>query len=615
MKNYSNRLRAVQKILADKKITHFILPNSDQFFLEYLPESEKRIQYLSGFTGSNATIILGKKCQFFTDGRYTLQAKNELDVDDYEIFNIATTPLFAWVKANLKKAATVAIDAKLVSVNFVRALQKIIDEVGAKLVFVEVNPVDEIWKNRPSAPQSPVFFHDLKFSGVNSKAKVSLILQGLRQSQKIKNSLPNAEKIADAILFSRPESICWLLNIRASDVEFTPLLAAYAILFKNGKVDLFVDENRLNEAVKLQLKNVNFIAPSMLEARIGKLQKQCKTIQIDPATTNFWLHNLFAKKFTIVEKADSTSFPKACKNKIEISGAVKSHKIDGLAVTKFLYWLEKNNGAKPSIDELQAEEQLLKFRQESPHFLYPSFNSISSFAANGAVIHYHSSPKTNKKLLGNSLYLIDSGGQYQQGTTDITRVVAIGVPTTEMKRNFTLVLQGHIALATAKFSRTTTGVQLDALARGPLQKAGLDYDHGTGHGVGSFLSVHEGPCSISKRGQLPLSEGMILSNEPGFYKEGAYGIRIENLMLVEKCTSKKTPQSKAGKGIEQDLLQFKTLTLAPLDHRLINFTMLNKSEKIWLKNYHKKVYLTHKKHLNKSQQAWLQAVAEHFAAA
>lgn len=582
IKSFSSRLQKIKKIIARQKIDHFILPNSDEFFLEYLPENEKRVEYVSGFTGSNATIIIGQdKCHFFTDGRYTLQAKQELNARDYEVLNIATTPLFTWLQANLKKSKVIAIDAKLFSINFVRALQKIVGECGAKLVFIDSNPVDEIWSERIKSLSSEIFFHDLFYSGEDSECKRKKIIDTLD---------------ADAILFNRPESVCWLLNIRASDIEFTPLLAAYAILFKDGKVDLFVDENRLDKKTKAKLKSVNFIQSSSIELRISTLCKQLKKIQIDPVATNFWLYKVISNKMQVIEKPDPAMFLKACKNKTEIAGAIKAHEIDGLAVTKFLYWIEKNQG---KIDELEAEKKLLELRQQNSNFLYPSFRSISSFAANGAVIHYHSSAKTNKKISGNSLYLIDSGGQYPQGTTDITRTVAIGKPSKEMIDDFTLVLQGHIALATVKFPQGTTGAQLDVLARAPLWSVGKDYDHGTGHGVGSFLSVHEGPCSISKRGNSELMAGMILSNEPGFYKENHYGIRIENLILVEKTDN-------------NCLLGFRTLTLAPLDPNLINFKLLSLKEKIWLKNYHKNIFSIYKKTLSAHEKAWLERIKNIF---
>lgn len=580
--NYSLRLKEIKKILKQQKINHFILPNSDEFFLEYLPESEKRIQFVSGFAGSSATIVFGQnKSNFFTDGRYILQAQQEINSDDYNILNIADTSLFAWIEDNIKKSEIIAIDAKLFSMNFVKKLQKLVDEKLAKLFFIEQNPVDKIWKDRPKTAESKIFPHNLIYSGESSLAKRKKIISDLN---------------ADAIIFNQPESICWLLNIRASDVEYAPLLAAYAILFKDGKVDLFVDKKRVSS----KIKDINFIQTNCVESTISSLAKKIKSVQIDPAATNFWFYKLISDKIKIVEKQDPALILKACKNKIEVEGAIKSHQIDGLALTKFLYWLEKNQG---KIDELQAEDKLLEMRKQHPDFLYPSFRSISSFAANGAIIHYHSSPKTNKKITGNSLYLIDSGGQYPQGTTDVTRTVAIGKPTAQMIEDFTLVLKGHIAIAQAKFPQGTMGSQLDVLARSPLWQAGKDYDHGTGHGVGSFLSVHEGPCSISKRQSCQLKAGMLLSNEPGFYKTGEYGIRIENLMLVENAIKSSEKQNKDAAN--KLMLSFRTITLAPIDYRLVNFKILSDFEKKWLKNYHKKVFDAHKNNLNSGEKAWL----------
>ncbi len=565
----------IKEILKNQKIDYFILPNFDEFFLEYLPDNEKRVQYISGFTGSNATIIFCKgRNKFFTDGRYIIQAKNELNLKNYEIFNIAQKPVFSWLKENIKKNDIVAIDTKIVNVNFINNLKKIIDDNAAKLVYLDQNPVDKLWKNRPKKTNSKIFFHDIKYSGLDSQSKRNLVFKG---------------SIADAILFTSPESICWLLNIRASDTQYSPLLASYAILYKNKKVDLFVDKRRFEADIK---DNINCVNPDLLENKLIQIAKKYKKIQLDPIATNFWLYNIIEKNnFDIIKKTDPCLVLKACKNKTEIEGSIAAHINDGLAVTRFLYWLDKNI-AKANIDELLCEKKLLEFRQKNPDFLYPSFNSISSYASNGAVVHYRSSIKTNKKLKGDSLYLIDSGGQYFQGTTDVTRTIAVGNPSQEMIDNFTYVLQGHINLACAKFPRGTTGVQLDTLARMALWQQGKDYDHGTGHGVGSFLSVHEGPCSISKRSfSQPLLEGMILSNEPGYYKENAYGIRIENLVLVEKN--------------DADFLQLRTLTMVPIDPKLINFKILDFAQKKWLYEYHKNINFVLKSKLKNDEKAYL----------
>ena len=672
-------LTKLKKFLKDQNLDYFFLPNSDEFFSEYLPENEKRVQAITGFTGSNATVIFGqKKSYFFTDGRYSLQAKNQLDSNEFEIFNFAEKNPLTFIP----KGSRVAFDPKLVNVNFVRSCVK----AGLETTLLNHETFSLV---EPSQNQEKnIFSLPTKLTGVDSLTKRAQILQGFE---------------GDAILITKPENICWLLNIRAADVEFTPLLLAYAILFKNGEVDLFVNEQK-----NLELEKVNCVAPSCFDLRLAVLSKKIKKIQIDESTTNYWLYDLLQKNdFELTHKIDSIELAKSQKNSAEIFGAIKSHEIDGLAVTKFLFWLSKQNQTGEETDEISAAKKLLEFRKESPHFFYESFSAISGFASNGAVIHYHSTVETNKNfsssacqptsldcdpLLSNchpapldcdpapldchpalvagptslrepssqwtpqqvrgdnlgmpsdylkmrdgdlrmpsddlrmrgddlrmrgddsrawgdsaeargELYLIDSGGQYLGedfcGTTDITRTISIGVPTEEMRENFTRVLKGHIALARIKFPRGTSGAQLDILAREHLWNAGLDYQHGTGHGVGSFLSVHEGPCQISKRGHQELLPGMILSNEPGFYKEGEYGIRIENLMLVEESE-------------EKNFLQFRTLTLAPLDPNLIVFRMMTRPEKKWLHAYHQEILEKFLEKLEKENLIWLKEICKKF---
>jgi Xaa-Pro aminopeptidase len=609
MKNeFEKRLSATKTILKDQKIDFFILPNSDEFFSEYLPENEKRIEYLTGFNGSNATLIIGEKIsKFFTDGRYILQSKNQIDSKEFEIFNISQTSVLNWLESNLTAKHRLAIDPKLSSINFVKTVEKIIVKAAAELVFLEKNPVDQIWQERPKARNSEVFFipNDEVWSE-RPKAKNSEIFfipkkfSGAEFAEKRKQVLENLE--AEALLITKPENLCWLLNLRASDIEFSPLLLSYGILFKSGEVDLFVDEKRFLQVPK----DINLVQSNCFDLRIAVLKKNLKKIQIDPASTNYWFYQLLQKNgFEVILKKDEIEILKACKNEAEISGIIKAHEADGLAVTKFLFWLtlRQAQGKDAIFDEISAAEKLLEFRKKHSDFLYPSFASISGFASNGAVIHYHADTKTNKKIRGNSLYLIDSGGQYFGencfGTTDITRTIAIGKPSREMIENFTRVLKGNIALSCVKFPKGTSGAQLDALARSPLWEVGLDFDHGTGHGVGSFLSVHEGPQNISRRGFEPLREGMILSNEPGFYKAGEYGIRIENLMLVEK--------------FDEKFLQFKTITLAPIDVALIDFEMLTKTEKNWLKKYHEEILEKLKDGLDEKEKSWLGEIIKKFS--
>jgi Xaa-Pro aminopeptidase len=547
------KIKEFKQSLKKRNIDYFLLPNCDEFFSEYLPEDKKRIQYLTGFTGSNAVIVFGEeKSYFFTDGRYITQAKNQLNLDEFEIINMADKSLLSWLEENLK-SKKIALDAKLHSVKFIEALQRI----APNLILLDSNPVDEIIKNPSCQIKSRAFFLDEKLTGLNYQDKIKQTLHGFE---------------SDAMIITKPEDLCWLLNIRASDIEFNPLLLTYAILFKNGTIDLFLDEERLLEANLSKLENINLIQENCFDLRVSFLKKQIKKIQIDKNSTNYWLYSLLKKNdFEIIFKNCPIENLKTIKNKTEIAGAIKAHEADGAALRKFLIWLKNT----PEIDEIKAEEKLLEFKKENKNFLYPSFASISGFASNSAIIHYRATKKTNKKFDQNSLYLIDSGSQYYgdfMGTTDVTRTIAIGKPTAEMIDNFTRVLKGHIAIARAKFPKGTTGAQLDALARFHLWQKGLDYDHGTGHGVGAFLSVHEGPCGISKRALAELKEGMIISNEPGFYKEGEYGIRIENLMLVEK--------------FDEKFLCFKTLTLAPIDLDLVDFKMLTFVEKKWLEEYH-----------------------------
>ncbi len=594
--------------LTQQKTDFFLLPNSDEFFSEYLPEHEKKIQHLTGFTGSSATVIFGQeKSYFFTDGRYLLQAKNELNslrdmsraprcgephakssfnsdsvefgVDEFKILNIAEKSVLTWLAENLSEGKSLALDPKLSSVNFTKTCLEIAEKNSAGLIFTENDWVEKFWQNRPAAKNSEIYFCSEKLTGASSREKRQQVLKNLS---------------ADALLITKPENLCWMLNARAADVEFTPLLLAYGILFKNGEVELFADEKRCAGAFGEEIK---FIQPNYFESRIEALAKTSEKIQIDSSSTNYWLYQLLKKNsFEISDKKDPIEILKSRKNKTEISGAIKAHEADGLALTKFLFWLENAE----EIDEIKAEERLLEFRKEDPNFLCPSFASISSYASNGAIIHYRASTKTNKKISGNSLYLIDSGGQYFGGdffgTTDVTRTIAIGKPSAEMVENFTRVLKGHIALARAKFPVGTSGAQLDVLARSHLWQANKDYDHGTGHGVGSFLSVHEGPCGISRRVHQELLPGMILSNEPGFYREGEYGIRIESLMLVEQCDEK--------------FLQFKTLTLAPVDSNLIDFKMLTRPEKTWLRDYHARIFETLEGKLDQESRGWLKKICE-----
>ncbi len=567
-------MKKITDFLIKNNFDYFLLPNSDEFFSEYLPQNQKRIEFICGFNGSSATIIFGqKKNYFFTDGRYILQAKQQLDLNEFEIINIADKPLFSWLKDNVDKTQNLALDPKLLSKNFIEECENFL----SKITFLQKNPIDEIWIDKPIIQGSQVFSLPLNLVGENYEQKKSKLLDGF---------------LSDAIFISKPENLNWLLNIRSDDVDYTPLFLAQALLFKNGKLVIFANEERFEN---INLENVEIISKEKFEEYFKKFSSQKTLIQIDKRATNYWSCEVFEKNnIKYFHKNCPIEILKAIKNSHEIIGARKSHYHDAVAIVRFLFWLEDSQKKQQIISEISAQQKLLEFRQKCDHFLYPSFETISGFEANGAIIHYHSTPQTNKEFLGNSLYLFDSGGQYFGdnfcGTTDITRTIAIGTPTLEMIEDYTRVLKGHIALARIKFPRGTSGSQLDVLARSHLWNAGKNYDHGTGHGVGSFLSVHEGPCSISKNSPQALQVGMILSNEPGFYKEGEYGIRLENLMLVAE--------------FDEKFLCFETLTLAPFDFNLIDFKMLTYPEKKWLAEYHQNILRTIGEELNYQELSW-----------
>ena len=567
-------MKKIKNFLIENNFDYFLLPNSDEFFSEYLPQCQKRIEFISGFSGSNATIIFGQnKHYFFTDGRYILQAKQQLDLNEFEIINIADKPLFSWLKDNVDKTQNLALDPKLLSKNFIEECENFL----SKITFLQKNPIDEIWLDKPIIKGSQVFSLPLNLVGENFEQKKSKLLDGF---------------LSDAIFISKPENLNWLLNIRSDDVDYTPLFLAQALLFKNGKLVIFSNEERFEN---INLENVEIISKEKFEEYFKKFSSQKILIQIDKKATNYWSCEVFEKNnIKYFHKNCPIEILKAIKNSHEIIGAKKSHYHDAIAIVRFLFWLEDSQKKQQIISEISAQQKLLEFRQKCDHFLYPSFETISGFEANGAIIHYHSTPQTNKEFLGNSLYLFDSGGQYFGdnfcGTTDITRTIAIGTPSTEMIEDYTRVLKGHIALARIKFPRGTSGSQLDVLARSHLWNVGKNYDHGTGHGVGSFLSVHEGPCAISKNSPQPLQIGMILSNEPGFYQEGEYGIRLENLMLVTE--------------FDEKFLCFETLTLAPFDFNLIDFKMLTYPEKKWLAQYHQNILRTIGEELNYQELSW-----------
>ena len=451
-----------------------------------------------------------------------------------------------WIKKHLKKGATLGYDPKLHSIKAIELLKKSADEVGVNLSAQPENLVDSIWKNRPAAPRAPVSLHPVKYSGLIAAKKISSIQRLQRKSK------------TNATVLTLPESIAWLLNIRGQDVPHTPLPLCFAILPAKGKPELFIAPGKLTATVRKALtKDVTLRKPEQLSGALAALGKSGSKIQLDTSRASQWFADqLIDAGVEIIDATDPCLDLKATKNKIEIAGARIAHKRDGVAMCRFLAWLDAN-APSVKLDEITAAKKLEAFRKQTGVLKEISFETISGAGANGAIVHYRVSESTNALLEPGSLYLVDSGAQYLDGTTDITRTIAIGAPTKDMRRHFTLVLKGHIGISAARFPKGTRGVDLDPLARATLWNAGLDFDHGTGHGVGSYLSVHEGPQSISKKSTVTLVPGMILSNEPGYYREGHYGIRIENLELVTRL--------RKVKGGERSMMSFETLTLAPFD--------------------------------------------------
>ena len=568
------RLAALRAELKRRGLSGFLIPRADEHQGEYVPKHAERLAWLTGFTGSAGLgAVLEAKAAVFIDGRYTLQVREQTDTALFETPDSADDGAAKWLERNLEKGDRLGYDPRLHTQSGIERLSRAAAAAGAELVPVADNPLDAIWGDQPEAPAAKAVIHPLALSGETSESKRARIAEEIKKLR------------ADAAVLTLPESICWLLNMRGDDVPHTPFVLSFAILDKDGNVDLFMDERKSSPELREHLGNhVRLRAPDEFGPALEALTD--KPVIADPQTASaFVFDRLKAGGAKIIRAADPCLLPKACKNEVELSGVRAAHLRDGLALTKFLFWLSREAPAG-NLSEIDAAAKLEAFRSESGALKDLSFDSISGAGANGAIVHYRVTTKTNRKLKAGELFLIDSGGQYADGTTDVTRTVAIGEPSAEMRERFTRVLKGHIALATARFPEGTTGAQLDSFARRPLWEAGLDYGHGTGHGVGAYLSVHEGPQSISSRGTAQaLKPGMICSNEPGYYKAGAYGIRIENLVVVREI--------EPPPGAEKKLLGFETITLAPIDRALIDPELLTAEEKAWLNAYHARVREAH----------------------
>lgn len=561
----------IREAMASQGLDGFLVPHEDEHQNEYLPAANDRLAWATGFTGSaGAAVILKDKAAVFVDGRYTLQVRDQVDAQLFEIRDLVDGGVPAYLETATGRGQKIGYDPRLHSPDALARLKEAAAKAGADLIAVNDNPLDRAWgQARPPQPTAPVVPHPAEYSGEDSAAKRARVGQAV------------SARGGDAAVLTAPSTIAWLFNVRGGDVIRSPLPLGQAILNKDGTARLFLDPAKVTPDLPAWLGNqVRLETPDELPGALAELKG--KSVVVDPAQSSAWYFDTLAAAGAIVIRAeDPCALPRACKNAVELAGARKAHVRDGAALTRFLHWVATEGQTNPP-DEITAVTKLEGFREATGALKDLSFDTIAGAASNGAIVHYRPTERLNKRTGTGSLLLIDSGAQYLDGTTDVTRTVAIGEPTAEMRQRFTLVLKGHLALAAIRFPPGTTGSAIDVLARHALWQHGLDYDHGTGHGVGSYLGVHEGPQRIAKApNTVALKPGMILSNEPGYYKEGGYGIRIENLQYVTEATS--IP------GGERPMHGFETLTLAPIDRRLIDRDLLSADERAQLDAYHVRV--------------------------
>ena len=561
----------IRAAMAQQGLDGFLVPHEDEHQNEYLPAANDRLAWATGFTGSaGAAVILKDKAAVFVDGRYTLQVRDQVDAQLFEIRDLVEGGVPAYLETATARGQKIGYDPRLHSPDALARLKEAAAKAGANLIAVNDNPLDRAWgQARPAQPTAPVVPHPAEFSGEESNAKRARVGHAV------------AARGGDAAVLTAPSTIAWLFNVRGGDVIRSPLPLGQAILNKDGTARLFLDPAKVTPDLPAWLGNqVRLETPDDLPAALAELKGM--SVVVDPAQSSAWYFDTLAEAgATVIRADDPCALPRACKNAVEIQGSRNAHIRDGAALTRFLHWLATEGQLNPP-DEITAVTKLESFREATGALKDLSFDTIAGAASNGAIVHYRPTERLNKRTETGSLLLVDSGAQYLDGTTDVTRTMAIGEPTAEMRQRFTLVLKGHLALAGIRFPAGTTGSALDILARHALWMHGLDYDHGTGHGVGSYLGVHEGPQRIAKApNAVALRAGMILSNEPGYYKEGGYGIRIENLQVVTEAAQ--IP------GGERPMLGFETLTLAPIDRRLIDRDLLSPDERAQLDAYHARV--------------------------
>ncbi len=582
------RLAALRRELERRGLAGMLVAHSDEYLGEYVALGSQRLTWLTGFAGSaGLAVVTQGAATILVDGRYTLQVREQVDGALFAYRHVTEEPASDWIAVNLPKGGKLGYDPMHFPARRLEPYRDAATKAGGELVSMQSNPIDAVWTGQPPAPLAPIVPHPIAFAGeshADKRARIAAVL---------------TKDGVDAAVLTQTDSIAWILNVRGKDVPNTPLPLSFAILHADATVDWFVDGRKLAPATREHLGNGVRVS-DIAEFADGLADLDGKRVQADPGATNAWVfERLNDANATIVRARDPVQMPKAKKNKVELDGTRAAHVRDGAALAKFFAWLAVE-APKGGIDEIAASDKLASFRAQGQNFRGLSFDTISGAGPNGAVVHYRAMPETKRTLERNSMYLVDSGGQYLDGTTDVTRAVAIGTPTAEMRDRFTRVLKGHIQLAMVRFPEGTSGPQLDVLARAALWQAGVDYDHGTGHGVGSYLGVHEGPQGISARAEtVALAPGMIVSNEPGYYKTGAYGIRIENLVVV---TDAAVPA-----GGEKKILGFETLTLAPIDRALIEPALLTADERTWLNDYHARVRTTITPLVDQKTAAWLKA--------
>jgi Xaa-Pro aminopeptidase len=584
----SERIAALRAELDRRGLDGFLVPRADRYQNEYVPASEERLAWLTGFAGSaGLAIVLKSRAVIFVDGRYTIQIRDQVDLTVIEPIALAETSPEKWLERHLTAGQKIAYDPWLHTSGQIERFEQAVAAAGAELIGVETNPIDVLWTDRPASPHGMVSRQPPRLAGETAAKKLDRIVKTLAKS--------------DALVITDPHSVAWAFNIRGKDVAHTPLPLACALIGQSGMPKLYVETDKLPPDVADYLgKLAEVTGPDRLTADIEALGKAGKRVMFDTATAPVKLTRMLeAAGGKVALGLDPIALMKARKNSAELEGARRAQLRDGIALVRFLHWFDAK-ATKGKLTEIDAAEALETFRRDSHKLMDVSFPTISAAGPNSAIPHYRVTVKSNRKI-EKGIFLVDSGGQYQDGTTDITRTIAVGRPSSEMRDRFTRVLKGNIAISRAIFPRGTSGSQIDALARLALWRAGLDFDHGTGHGVGSYLSVHEGPQRIAKTGTVPLEPGMIISNEPGYYKAGHYGIRIENLIVVEE---------RKISGAERDMYGFETITLAPIDRSLIEPKLLDLAEIAWLNAYHARVRKAISPYLETDVRKWLKAATK-----